>query len=78
MSDEDQYEYLDKGDMADIIYFLRRGVLRVEQLIQESAGVAGLHFNGDTAYWAELLKDGEYDAWLKDLSKAIEVAHEQV
>ena len=36
MSDEDQYEYLDKSDLADIIFFLRRGVLVVEQLIKES------------------------------------------
>ena len=78
MSDEYQYEYLDKSDLADIIFFLRKGVLAVEQLIKESDGIAGLHNNGDTAYWVELLEDGEYDAWLKDLSKAIEVAHEQV
>ena len=36
MSDEDQYEHLDKSDLADIIFFLRRGVLVVEQLIKES------------------------------------------
>ena len=77
MSDEDQYEYLDKSDLADIIFFLRRGVLVVEQLIKESVGVSGLHLNTDVATWDELLEGGCYEEWLIELSKAIEVAHEQ-
>lgn len=36
----------------------------INGLIAESAGVCGLHLNGDDAPWQELLAGGEYEGWL--------------
>ena len=76
MIDEDQYKYLDKSDLADIIFSLRKGVLAVEDLIKESGGVYDHTIRGSTTPWEDLLQGGCYEDWLLDLSKAIEVAHE--
>ena len=74
MVDEDQYEYLDKSDLADIIFFLRKGVLTLELLMRESEGVYWNHEGGNNTSWCDLVEDGR----ILDISKAIEVAHEQV
>ncbi len=51
---------------------LRAGLDAVRQLVHESEGVSGLHFNGELAPWDELLAGGEFDHWLSDYSEAIE------
>lgn len=39
-------------------------------LFGSSQGVAGLHRNGDIAYWIELCEGGRFEEWLGSLSKA--------
>lgn len=51
----------------------RAGLDAVRQLIYESQGVTGLHFNGDLAPWDELMPGGEFEHWLSDYSEAIEL-----
>ena len=53
---------------------LRKGIAAVDQLIRESVGVAGLHLNGDIAYWTELRTGGGYEGWLLDFDAAIDAA----
>ncbi len=50
---------------------LRAGIRAVSELINQSAGVDGLHLNGDIAPWEELLEGGQYEEWLCDFSIAI-------
>ena len=51
----------------------KKALVAVLDLINNSYGVAGLHFNGNVAPWDSLLEGGEFEEWLKDFSKAIEV-----
>lgn len=60
-------------EIADSILALLEGELKgldaVQDLINNSYGVAGLHLNGDVAPWDELLEGGRFEAWLKDFSR---------
>ena len=56
------------GDI-DRILELEKAVKAVNDLINESYGVAGLHLNGDVAYWDELLAGGRFEEWLCALSE---------
>lgn len=51
---------------------LMRAIKAVQDLINESHGVYGLHLNGDLSPWDELLEGGKYEEWLLPLSKALE------
>ena len=51
---------------------LTKALKSVEQLINESRGVYGLHLNGNQAPWDELRMGGQYEGWLFDLDKALE------
>jgi len=51
----------------------KKALVAVLDLINNSYGVAGLHFNDNVAPWDSLLEGGEFEEWLKDFSKAIEV-----
>jgi len=51
---------------------LRKGLHAVELLIGESYGVAGLHLNGDIAFWGELRSGGRLEEWLRDFDAALE------
>ena len=42
----------------------------VDDLINESHGVDGLHLNGDVAPWDSLLPGGEYESWLLAIDPA--------
>jgi len=44
-----------------------RAVDAVQNLINDSHGVVGLHLNGDQAPWDELL-EGEFCEWLEDFA----------
>jgi len=50
---------------------LKAGLEAVNELINNSYGVQGLHLNGDTAIWEELLQGGSFEAWLLDFSLAL-------
>ena len=43
---------------------MKKGLEAVEELIDQSSGVAGLHLNGDIASWSELRTGGRFEAWL--------------
>lgn len=43
---------------------MKKGLDAVEELINDSSGVAGLHQNGDIASWSELRTGGRFEAWL--------------
>ena len=49
---------------------LLKGLDAVSALINESSGVAGLHRNGDIAYWQELQTGGFFEDWLIDFDAA--------
>lgn len=51
---------------------LRKGLSEVEFLIKESAGVYGLHLNGELSPWGSLRTGGEYEAWLVNFDNALE------
>lgn len=51
---------------------LRKLVEELDALIADSAGVLGLHQNGDTAPWDSLMADGRYP-WLASLDEARDV-----
>lgn len=51
---------------------LRKGLSEVEFLIKESAGVYGLHLNGELSPWGSLRTGGEYEAWLVEFDNALE------
>ncbi|MGI1988637.1 hypothetical protein [Shewanella glacialipiscicola] len=43
----------------------------VEDLIDSSSGVSGLHLNGDVANWSSLRTGGQFEAWLVDFDSAL-------
>lgn len=50
---------------------LRKGIKAVEDLINDSSGVAGLHLNGDYASWESLRTGGHFEEWLIDFDNAL-------
>ncbi len=48
------------------------GLRAVEDLIDNSDGVIGLHLNGDTAPWDELRTGGRFQEWLQLFDAALE------
>ena len=42
----------------------------MQDLIEESGGVYGLHMNGDPSPWSELLEGGPFEDWLGSVSQA--------
>lgn len=57
---------------AGEIEALRKGLVAVLSLIEESHGVAGLHMNGDVAPWHDLRVGGRYEDWLFDFDRAVQ------
>lgn len=53
---------------------LIRGLLAVEELINESNGVFGLHLNNDLSPWEELRTGGRFEAWLIEFDEALAIA----
>ena len=70
--------YCDYAAQAAEIAELRKGLVAVRTLINESRGVDGLHLNGDVALWDELLLGGRFEYWLADFSKAEGIASKEV
>jgi hypothetical protein len=50
---------------------MHRGLKAVENLINDSYGVSGLHMNGNVAPWDDLRTGGRYEAWLVDFDVAL-------
>lgn len=42
----------------------------IDDLIEHSTGVAGLHLNGDVAPWSDLLVGGRYEGWTAAIAEA--------
>lgn len=53
---------------------LKAGINAVNELIENSVGVAGLHMNGDIASWGSLRTGGRFEEWLADFDAAAEYA----
>lgn len=51
---------------------LRKAVAAVEDLIDHSSGVAGLHQNGEVAPWHDLRQGGAFESWLIDFDGAMQ------
>ena len=52
---------------------LVEGLLAVEELINESGGVFGLHLNGDPSPWEQLISGGRFEDWLCKFDDALEI-----
>ena len=50
---------------------LTKGLESIDMLIRESAGVFGLHMNGDPSPWSELHTSGRFGEWLMDFDLAM-------
>lgn len=59
--------------LAEVVA-LKQGLIAVEELINNSRSVHGLHLNGDEAPWDELRTGGRFEAWLFDFDRALEIA----
>ena len=51
---------------------LKEAVESVNDLINNSYGIAGLHLNGDVAPWNELLRGGRFESWLLKFDIALD------
>lgn len=77
-----RYEAFEKAkkDLSDYLteklQKMAKGITAVQQLIDESVGVEGLHKNGDVAYWQDLLPGGRHEGWLSDFGNAVDIAKE--
>jgi len=52
---------------------IKKGIAAVRSLINESSGVAGLHANGDVAFWESLERGGRCEEWLEAFNAAEDV-----
>lgn len=50
--------------LAAEVDVLKAQIEQMWELISYSAGVAGLHLNGDIAPWSDLLLGGRFEEWL--------------
>lgn len=51
----------ERGDVAVLVESAQGLLMDVQDLINESEGVAGFHLNGDVAPWDELLSGGRFE-----------------
>ena len=54
-----------------------KAVRAVQDLIDQSQGVYGLHLNGEGAPWETLRKGGQFEEWLLDFDDALESADDE-
>ena len=50
---------------------LIKAIHSVENLIEESYGVSGLHLNGDVAPWEDIFAGGRFEEWLADFDVVV-------
>lgn len=65
-------DYLVMEAAANLVEHNRRMKGAIESLAAESAGVAGLHGNGEIAPWGELMVGGRFEEWLLPFSEGVE------
>lgn len=53
---------------GETVALARDLISHLEELMSESAGVAGLHRNGDLAPWDSLIEGGDFDEWLSSFN----------
>lgn len=63
-----------KISLSDVFTKLVRGINAAANLMDNSAGVEGLHLNGDVAPWSDLRTGGRFEGWLVDFDEALEWA----
>jgi hypothetical protein len=56
---------------AEVVRAAESGLLAVANLIDNSAGVDGLHLNGDVASWESLRTGGRFEDWLVKFDVAL-------
>jgi hypothetical protein len=61
-----------QGLLEEHFAVLKKGLIAVEELMDDSIGVAGLHQSGDIAQWPDLRTGGRFEEWLVDFDKALE------
>jgi len=62
-----------RASYDEVVNALRALRKDVDDLVNHSQGVAGLHMNGDIAEWDSLLPGGSFGSWLSSVSDADEV-----
>lgn len=63
-------QYLDKETLCEMVISYYKAISDVQDLINETGGVYGLHLDGSLCPWGDLLKGGRYEEWLLSLSEA--------
>ena len=59
--------------LQDKVDAMQKGLMAVDDLINSSTFVGGLHLNGDPAPWDELRRGGRFEHWLYDFDDAIDL-----
>ena len=67
----------ERDELRDRLKAAEDGLKAVEELIDNSEGVYGLHLNGDVSPWRELREGGEFEEWLNDFDAAL-AKYEQI
>jgi hypothetical protein len=58
------------ADAMERVKVLEEGIRDVAELIDNSAGVYGLHLNGEPSPWVSLMTGGRDEEWLLKFNKA--------
>ncbi|PTR05381.1 MULTISPECIES: hypothetical protein [unclassified Novosphingobium] len=62
-----------RASYDEVVNALRALRKDIDDLVNHSQGVAGLHMNGDIAEWDSLLPGGSFENWMLSVSDADEV-----
>lgn len=68
----------ERAQLNQQLLIYKGAIIAIRDLINESVGVVGIHVNGDIALWDDLLSGGYQQAWLCDVSKAIDLASKTI
>lgn len=63
--------YLSREDLENMTLKYYKVISDLNDLIDNSEGVVGLHLNGNVATWDSLLSGGGFEEWLGSLSEVI-------
>ena len=63
----------ERKEFVGQIAIMWKAVRAVQDLIEQSQGVYGLHLNGDGAPWNSLRTGGQFEQWLIEFDDALEV-----
>lgn len=59
--------------IKELVEALDKACRSINDLIESSEGVAGLHLNGDVASWGSLRAGGRFESWLIEFDEACDV-----